>query len=117
MEKPWGREVWWALTDRYAGKILEVRAGHALSLQYHRQKLESMYFLTGEGELWLEGETIPIAPGLAVTIRPGARHRVRAYSDLTIVEVSTPHLEDVVRVEDAYGRVDPGGENAGRPGR
>jgi mannose-1-phosphate guanylyltransferase len=108
VEKPWGREIWWAQTEQYVGKILEVKAGQALSLQYHREKLESMYFWQGEGELRLGEEIIGIRPGLAVTVPPGVPHRITAVTDLTIFEVSTPQVEDVVRLEDRYGRVGSG---------
>ncbi|BDG61039.1 cupin domain-containing protein [Caldinitratiruptor microaerophilus] len=104
VEKPWGREIWYAVTDRYAGKVLEVRAGHALSLQYHRQKKETLYFRKGSGTLVLGDEEIPIRPDLSVTIEPGTRHRIVAATDLEILEVSTPELDDVVRLEDRYGR-------------
>ncbi len=104
VEKPWGREIWWAVTDRYAAKILEVRAGHALSLQYHRRKLESMLFRRGSGTLLLGDESMPIREGLAVTIQPGVMHKIVADKDLEIFEVSTPDLDDVVRVQDDYGR-------------
>lgn len=104
VEKPWGREVWWAETPAYVGKILEVKAGQRLSLQYHKEKLESMYFAAGSGTLILGNETKEITPGLAVTIEPGTIHRIIATSDVTVFEVSTPQVEDVVRVEDAYGR-------------
>lgn len=106
VEKPWGREVWWAETKAYLGKILEVRAGHKLSLQYHREKLETLHFYRGEGRLVLAGEELPIKAGLSVTIKPGTAHRITADTDLTIFEVSTAHPADVVRVEDAYGRQD-----------
>lgn len=96
--------MWWAVTPSYVGKIIEVRAGHSLSLQYHREKLESMYFLRGRGRLLVGDEEKEIAPGLAVTIPPGTVHRIWAEEDLQIVEVSTPQVEDVVRIEDAYGR-------------
>lgn len=105
VEKPWGREVWWAVTDRYVGKVLEVRAGHALSLQYHREKLETLFFRRGAGTLILGDDRIPIREGLAVTVNPGVLHKVIADSDLEIFEVSTPQVEDVVRVQDDYGRV------------
>jgi mannose-1-phosphate guanylyltransferase len=104
VDKPWGRESWWAETPAYLGKILEVRAGHKLSLQYHREKLETLLFYQGEGVLTLAGNETPIRPGLTVTINPGVPHRIAAGTDLTIFEVSTPHPEDVVRLEDAYGR-------------
>jgi phosphomannomutase/phosphoglucomutase len=106
VEKPWGREIWYAVTDRYAGKILEVKAGHALSLQYHRQKKESLYFRRGTGTLLLGDKTLRIEPGLSVTVEPGTQHRVEAETDLEILEVSTPHLDDVVRLEDRYGRTE-----------
>lgn len=108
IEKPWGREVWWAVTDRYVGKILVVTAGHSLSLQFHREKLESMYFLSGDGILRLGEETIRIEPGKAVTIPPRTVHRITAESDVTVVEVSTPQVEDVVRLSDDYGRTGAG---------
>lgn len=104
IEKPWGREVWWAVTECYVGKVLEIRAGHSLSLQFHREKLESMYFLGGEGILRLGDETIRIEPGKAITIRPRTVHRITAESALTLIEVSTPQVEDVVRLSDEYGR-------------
>lgn len=107
VDKPWGREIWWAITDHYVGKILEVKAGQALSLQYHRHKLESMYFSQGKGELMLGEETLSIQPGLSVTVLPGTRHRITATEDLAIFEVSTPQVEDVVRLEDRYGRLEP----------
>lgn len=102
--KPWGREVWWAVTPAYAAKVLEVRAGERLSLQYHRRKLETLLFERGEGELILGKERLPIFPGLTVTIQPGTLHQVIAHSNLRILEVSTPDLDDVVRVQDDYGR-------------
>lgn len=104
VEKPWGRELWWAETDSYLGKVLEVRAGHRLSLQYHVKKLETLFFSGGTGRLTLDGQEYPIRPGMSVTVLPGVRHRIAADTDLTILEVSTAHPEDVVRVEDAYGR-------------
>jgi mannose-6-phosphate isomerase len=112
VEKPWGHELIWALTDRYAGKLLAVEAGHALSLQFHREKDESWYVLEGRAELELAaaGETTTstevVTPGAAFRIQPGTVHRIRALEDTVILEVSTPHLEDVVRLEDAYGRAD-----------
>ncbi len=109
VDKPWGREIWWAVTEAYVGKIIEVQAGCSLSLQYHREKLESMYFLSGEGRLLLGKEEIRVSPGVAVTIAPGTVNRIWATSDLRLVEVSTPQVQDVVRLEDAYGRVNPGG--------
>ncbi len=104
VEKPWGRELWWAVTDRYVGKILEVRAGHSLSLQYHRVKLESLLFRRGTGTLLLGDRVIPVSEGLAVTIPPGTVHKIVAESDMEVLEVSTPEVEDVVRLQDEYGR-------------
>ncbi len=110
VEKPWGWELVWAETDRYCGKLLFVRAGHALSLQYHEVKDESWYVEQGraELELGLVGddalETREIGPGDAFRFRPGTVHRVRALEDLLVVEVSTPELDDVVRLADDYGR-------------
>ncbi len=110
VEKPWGWELIWADTELYVGKILFLRAGHALSLQFHNEKDESWYVESGRGQLEL-GETGQailntevIVPGNAFHFAPGTVHRVTALEDLTILEVSTPHLDDVVRLEDAYGR-------------
>ncbi|HEV3478786.1 MAG TPA: cupin domain-containing protein [Gaiellaceae bacterium] len=110
VEKPWGHELIWALTDQYAGKLLSIEAGHALSLQFHREKDESWYVLDGRAELELAaaGEKAisseVVTPGAAFRIEPGTVHRIRALEDTVIIEVSTPHLEDVVRLEDSYGR-------------
>jgi mannose-6-phosphate isomerase len=109
-DKPWGYELLWALTDRYCGKVLFVRAGESLSLQFHRQKDEAWYFLAGraEVEVGAVGDAVLsreiVGPGAAFHLVPGTVHRVRALEDTTILEVSTPHLDDVVRLEDAYGR-------------
>ena len=110
VEKPWGYELIWAKAEDYAGKLLFVRAGHALSLQFHREKDESWYVLEGRAELEL-GEagqavlqTEIVGAGVAFRFRPGTVHRVRALEDTTILEVSTPQLEDIVRLEDHYGR-------------
>jgi mannose-6-phosphate isomerase-like protein (cupin superfamily) len=110
VEKPWGHEVIWAKADGYAGKLLFVRAGHALSLQFHREKDESWYVLEGRAELELgeAGQAVlsseVVGPGAAFRFPPGTVHRVRAVQDSTILEVSTPQLDDVVRLEDEYGR-------------
>ena len=104
VDKPWGREVWWAHTARYTGKLLEVRAGHRLSLQYHRTKLETLLFLCGVGEVEVGEARLPIHAGLTLTIQPGEVHRVSADSDVVFMEVSSPEVEDVVRLEDRYGR-------------
>jgi mannose-6-phosphate isomerase len=111
IEKPWGWELVWAETEQYAGKLLFVRAGHALSLQYHEQKDES--WLVQEGRATLEAgthgaplESIEIGPGDAFHYRPGTVHRITAVEDTLVLEVSTPHLWDVVRLDDRYGRAD-----------
>jgi mannose-6-phosphate isomerase len=110
VDKPWGWELIWALTDRYCGKLLFVRAGHQLSLQFHRTKDESWYVQQGRAEVELAkaGETITetevVAPGAAFHFKPGTVHRVKALEDTLILEVSTPEIDDVVRLEDEYGR-------------
>jgi mannose-6-phosphate isomerase-like protein (cupin superfamily) len=110
VEKPWGWELIWAHTDTYVGKLLFVRAGHALSLQFHKRKDESWYVHEGRAELELgePGQAMlnqgVITPGDAFHYVPGTVHRVKALEDTLIIEVSTPQLEDVVRLEDDYGR-------------
>ena len=108
--KPWGYEIVWARTDRYVGKILHVRAGESLSLQYHERKEETMRVLAGTLVLEVGAEdearrTVRLGPGEGWHIPPGTRHRVTAVDDVDILEVSTPELDDVVRLEDRYGRV------------
>ena len=102
--KPWGQEVWWALADRYVGKRLEVTAGHSLSLQYHRRKHETLYFVSGNVRLLLDDEEQVVGPGYVAVVPPGTVHRMEALTDAVIFEVSTPELDDVVRLEDRYGR-------------
>lgn len=110
VEKPWGYELIWARTDHYAGKVLFVRAGGSLSLQFHREKDESWYVQSGRAEVELAraGERVTatevVGPGAAFRFEPGTVHRVRALEDTAILEVSTPQLDDVVRLEDGYGR-------------
>jgi mannose-6-phosphate isomerase-like protein (cupin superfamily) len=106
--KPWGEEIIFAETDRYAGKVLRVRKGEILSLQYHRRKDETLYFFRGTARLWIEekgtlAERV-VRPPTAIRIRPMTRHRVEAIEDCEIFEVSTADLDDVVRLEDRYGR-------------
>ena len=108
-EKPWGWELLWAEADQYVGKLIFVRAGEALSLQYHERKDESWLVQEGRGRLELgrlggELETIEIASGDAFRYRPRTVHRVTALEDLLLLEVSTPDPDDVVRLEDRYGR-------------
>ena len=102
--KPWGREVWYAHEERYAGKILEVTKGQALSLQKHEKKQETMYLQSGRLRYHLNGTDHEMTPGDALTVRPGDVHRVEALEDSVILEVSTPELDDVIRLEDRYGR-------------
>jgi mannose-6-phosphate isomerase-like protein (cupin superfamily) len=110
VEKPWGYELVWAKAEDYAGKILFVRAGKSLSLQFHRVKDESWYVLDGRAELQLgeAGQAVlhkeVVGRGAAFRFKPGTVHRVRALEDTTILEVSTPQLDDIVRLEDEYGR-------------
>lgn len=104
VDKPWGREVWYAHEERYAGKIIEVTEGHALSLQRHERKQETMYLLRGRLTYHLNGSDHEMREGDCITIRPGDVHRVEALEDSVILEVSTPELDDVVRLEDRYGR-------------
>jgi len=111
VEKPWGGEEIFAETDQYVGKILTIRAGHALSLQYHVRKDETMMVLEGSCELHSGVEPgrraldiAVLSAGSAVRILPGVVHRLVALTDVRIVEVSTPHLDDVVRLDDRYGR-------------
>ena len=108
--KPWGHETIWARTDRYVGKILHVRAGESLSLQYHRVKDETLRVLAGLLALEVEEEggerqTVRLGPGDGWHVAAGTRHRMTALEDTDILEVSTPELDDVVRLEDRYGRV------------
>jgi mannose-6-phosphate isomerase len=110
VDKPWGSELIWALTGAYAGKILLVKEGESLSLQFHREKDESWYVLEGRARLELgkAGEGIleqeVIGAGQAFRFPPGTVHRLTALEDTRILEVSTPQLDDVVRLEDNYGR-------------
>jgi mannose-6-phosphate isomerase len=110
VEKPWGYELRWAITDRYAGKILHVRKGEALSLQYHAHKDEYQYLLKGAIDMELGGADGALtkrrmSAGDTLHITPGTRHRLTAVEDSDIFEVSTPEIDDVVRLEDRYGRV------------
>jgi mannose-6-phosphate isomerase len=108
-EKPWGFELLFALTPKYAGKLIFVKKGHRLSLQYHEKKDETHYFYQGKALLEIEDEgkmvSKTLLPGQSVRIPPHTKHRLKALEDCTIFEVSTPELDDVVRLEDDYGRV------------
>ena len=107
--KPWGHETIWAQGPGYVGKILFVRRGHALSLQFHRHKDETIRVLSGALDFEYGGADEPLAtvrlgPGDGWHIPPGLRHRMTAVEDTEVLEVSTPQLDDVVRLEDRYGR-------------
>ena len=108
VEKPWGYELIWALTDRYAGKILHVKAGHVLSLQYHNRKDETMHLLSGELTLRTQaGDTLVsrrFKAGESVHIPPKLIHQIEAVVDSDVLEASTPELDDLVRLQDRYGR-------------
>jgi len=110
IEKPWGWELIWAHADDYVGKLLFVKAGHSLSLQFHNVKDESWYVQQGRAQLEMGGpgealtDSEIVGPGAAFRLRPGTVHRIKALEDTLILEVSTPHLDDVVRLEDQYGR-------------
>jgi quercetin dioxygenase-like cupin family protein len=108
VDKPWGYELHWAKTDRYVGKVIHVNKGHALSLQYHNLKDETIYLWTGRITFEIEVDGVltsrEMKPGEAVHITPKTVHRMTALEDSDIFEVSTPELHDVVRLEDRYGR-------------
>ena len=109
VDKPWGYELRWGITDRYAGKVLHINKGEALSLQYHERKDEYQYLVKGAVDIELGGpdEVLKqhrMQAGETLHIRPGTRHRLTAVEDTDIFEVSTPEVDDVVRLEDRYGR-------------
>jgi mannose-6-phosphate isomerase len=108
VEKPWGYELVWALTDRYVGKILHVKAGHILSLQYHNRKDETMHVLRGELILRTQAgdalESRPFRAGETAHIPPRLIHQIEAVEDSDVLEASTPELDDLVRLQDRYGR-------------
>ena len=109
VEKPWGHELRWAITDRYLGKLIHVNKGHQLSLQYHVQKDETIFIASGLLDLVLEDDagTLHVhrmTPSMSARVRPGRRHRFIAVEDTELFEVSSPEIDDVVRLEDTYGR-------------
>lgn len=122
VEKPWGREIWYADQEKYAGKVLEVKAGARLSLQYHERKTETLYLLSGhvrlvfkrvpdgaEQSVRIQDEDVfDWQPGQAVHIPTRTVHRFEAVTDSVLLEVSTPDLTDVVRIEDDYARPERG---------
>jgi len=108
VEKPWGYEIIFAHTEKYAGKVLFIKAGHRLSLQSHAKKEETFYIYSGRLRMVLEDEqgerSVELRPGDSQHLLPGVRHRPEALEDTTVFEVSTPELEDVIRYSDDYGR-------------
>lgn len=106
VEKPWGREIWYADHEKYAGKVLEVAAGQRLSLQKHAIKEETLYLLSGHVTLTYGEEQFDWQPGQMVHIPTGTVHRFEAVEDSLLLEVSTPHLDDVIRLSDDYGRTE-----------
>lgn len=109
VDKPWGYELRWAITDRYLGKVLHINKGEALSLQYHERKDEYQYVMKGAIDMELGGDDGKLAThrmkaGDTLHITPGTRHRMTAVEDTDIFEVSTPEIDDVIRLEDRYGR-------------
>jgi mannose-6-phosphate isomerase-like protein (cupin superfamily) len=110
VQKPWGHETIWAHTAQYVGKVLHIRAGHALSVQYHNQKDETIHLLRGEmiyrvkeGSLDRLVE-VPLKAGQSFRNTPHTIHQMEAVTDCDVLEASTPHLDDVVRLSDRYGR-------------
>jgi mannose-6-phosphate isomerase-like protein (cupin superfamily) len=109
VDKPWGHEIWWAHTDHYVGKLLHVSAGHRLSLQLHREKDETSFLLSGRliltrGPTAKDLTTEEVGPGFAWRVEPGAVHTIEALEDSVVIEASTPEVDDVVRLQDRYGR-------------
>ena len=108
--KPWGYEIIWAHTDQYVGKILHINAGESLSIQYHREKDETVYLLSGRLSYWVklpgrdELQDMKLQTGESFRIAPGTVHYMQAITDCDVLEASTPHLGDVVRLKDKYGR-------------
>ncbi len=106
IEKPWGYEIIWANTSSYVGKLLHINSGHRLSKQYHKIKEETIYVIKGILYNYeSDGTIVKILPGESFHVKPGQVHRFGANeSNVKVIEVSTPHLEDVVRIEDDYER-------------
>jgi len=110
-EKPWGYEIWFAQTDRYVGKIIYVRAGQQLSLQYHQHKDETMYCMSGDARVVHEQEgrliEVLFSSGMSFRVTPGTKHRLKAgETDCRILEASTPEVDDVIRLQDDFGRAE-----------
>lgn len=119
VDKPWGHEIIWAHTPLYAGKSLHVRAGHSLSLQFHEEKDETLFLLSGELKMRVGPgldslEELSFVEGQSLRIEPGVYHWMEAVTDVVILEASTPELDDVVRVRDRYGRAPAPATGEGR---
>jgi mannose-6-phosphate isomerase-like protein (cupin superfamily) len=113
--KPWGREIWFAHTDKYAGKILEIKKGHRYSLQYHEKKEETQYIYKGQAKFTYGTEESNLQEkilnkGDKIDVRPYTIHRLEAIEDTEVFEVSTPELNDVVKLADDYGRSKKGND-------
>jgi mannose-6-phosphate isomerase len=111
VDKPWGYELVYASTDRYCGKVIFIKGGEELSLQFHREKDETLYVQSGRVEFQIGDPGKPVdaevvGPGRGFHLQPGTVHRLRALEDTVVLEVSTPDLGDVVRLEDRYGRAE-----------
>lgn len=115
IKKPWGEEVWFAHTESYAGKILRIKKGHRYSLQYHENKKETQYIYSGKikltfGENLDSLQEIILNPGDKFDVNPPLIHRMEALEDSEVFEVSTPELDDVVKLQDDYGRSGSGND-------
>ena len=108
VQKPWGHETIWAHTDRYVGKVLHIKAGHALSVQYHNRKDETIHLLSGEMIYRVQQDGVltdmKLRAGESFRNEPGTIHQMEAVTDCDVLEASTPDLDDVVRLSDRYGR-------------
>jgi mannose-6-phosphate isomerase-like protein (cupin superfamily) len=108
VQKPWGHETIWAHTDRYVGKVLHIKAGHALSVQYHNRKDETIHLLSGEMIYRVQADGVltdmKLRAGESFRNEPGTIHQMEAVTDCDVLEASTPDLDDVVRLSDRYGR-------------
>lgn len=106
INKPWGYEEWWAFTNNYVAKLLFIKNGHKLSLQYHKEKEETMRIISGICTFTLNDKIIELLPGSSIHIPPNTIHRVEARNgDVEIIEVSTIQVDDIVRLEDDYDRM------------
>ena len=111
VSKPWGKEIWLELNDKYCYKRIHINAGTRTSFQYHKKKLETNYIIDGKAEVWLENEEGTIEKKIMekdeyFTVKPPMKHRVIAVTDLILQEVSTPEVDDVIRIEDDSSRGD-----------